>query len=205
MADFKENSSFDFFQIRWLDKYMIGHSGFIAGGCFKHIFCNEKVKDIDVFFRNETEHKMAIIYFSKSKDFFEYYRNEKVVAFKEKDSGIVIELICTVYGTAPQIIDNFDFTITKFAYYKKTEEDENGEKITTYSCLYSDKFFEHLQTKKLVVDNKALYPISTFERMFRYAKYGYFPCRETKKKIIEEIFNLEKLPEVSLSLYDGLD
>ena len=39
------------FMLRQLDKFMSGHNGFIAGGCFKNLFNHEKIKDIDVFFK----------------------------------------------------------------------------------------------------------------------------------------------------------
>lgn len=60
--------------------------------------------------------------------------------------------------------------------------------------------------KRLVTDDKIPYPMSTFERMLRYAKYGYFPCKETKMKIIEAIRELnEREVELSENLYDGID
>lgn len=34
----------NFWMLNWLDEYMIGHKGFICGGCFKNIFSKEKVK-----------------------------------------------------------------------------------------------------------------------------------------------------------------
>ena len=34
---------------------MMGHKGYIAGGCFKNIFNGEKIKDIDIFFDDEEE------------------------------------------------------------------------------------------------------------------------------------------------------
>ena len=37
--------------LNWLDEFMIGHHGFICGGCFKNIFNKEKVKDLDIFFK----------------------------------------------------------------------------------------------------------------------------------------------------------
>ena len=60
--------------------------------------------------------------------------------------------------------------------------------------------------KRLVINDLIPYPMSTFERMFRYAKYGYFPCRETKMKIIKALRDLDER-EVSLSknFYDGID
>ena len=45
--------------------------------------------------------------------------------------------------------------------------------------------------KRLVTDGNIPYPMSTFERMLRYAKYGYFPCRETKLKIIKALRDLD--------------
>lgn len=206
MSDFIKESSWNFTEIKWLDKYMVGHSGFIAGGCFKHIFNDEKVKDVDIFFNSEEEHAKAVNYFKEqTKEFHQYYENKKVVAFNDSKTGLTIELVKATFGTPQDVIDNFDFTITKFAYYKHTEDDENGEETTTYRCVYHPKYFEHLVLKRIVLDDKIPFPISTFERMFRYAKYGYFPCRETKQKIIEAIHDIPQLPNVSLSLYDGLD
>ena len=69
---------------------------------------------------------------------------------------------------SPEImICNFDFTITKAAYYK---DSETGE----YIFISHKKFFEHLITKKLVLDDKILFPLSTFNRILRYTRKGYF-------------------------------
>ncbi len=40
----------NYWMLNWLDKFMEGHKGFICGGCFKNIFNQEKVKDLDIFF-----------------------------------------------------------------------------------------------------------------------------------------------------------
>lgn len=200
-----EETEWNFPKIKWLDKYMTGHKGFIAGGCFKNIFSDTKVKDIDIFFKNKEDFIKARKYFEDNKEFVFFYKNKKVVAFKDKKTDLIIELIRSKYGTPKQIIEDFDFTIVKFAYYKQITIDGNEEETISYKCLYSDKFFEHLTLKRLVIDDKTPFPINTFDRMFRYAKYGYFPCRETKNKLINEIYDLEELDDVSSSLYDGLD
>lgn len=44
MNNFVIDTPDNFWQIRWLDKYMEGHKGFIAGGCFKNILSGEKNK-----------------------------------------------------------------------------------------------------------------------------------------------------------------
>ena len=200
-----EKSVWDYVKVRKIDEYMSGHKGFIAGGCFKNIFTNNKIKDIDIFFENERDRVEAEIYYEKNEDYYDYYKNDKVRAFKNKHSNITIELVKTLYGTPEKILDNFDFTITKFAYFKKIEIDEENEEKVTYNVLFNKNFFEHLLLKRTVLDDKILFPISTFERMIRYTSYGFYPCRETKKKLIEAIHELSVIPDVSMGLYSGLD
>ena len=233
----------NFWMLNWLDKFMEGHKGFICGGCFKNIFNEEKVKDLDIFFKSHVDWAEAVEYFDSmtagysdeetedtvSDEDAEYrflYENDNVKAYTHKKTGVRLELCSKVFGMPEDVINQFDFTITKFAYYKAEVEDETGaeydgssivlnadtcgyEKPKThieYKIMHDDKFFEHLHLKRLVTDNKIPYPISTFERMLKYAKYGYFPCKETKLKIIRA---LREVPDsqiaVSESLYEGMD
>ena len=55
----------NFHMLNFLDKFMMGHKGYIAGGCFKNIFNGEKIKDIDIFFDNEEEFYCAVEYFDR--------------------------------------------------------------------------------------------------------------------------------------------
>lgn len=207
----------NFWLLKWLDEFLIGHKGFICGGCFKNIFNHEKVKDLDVFFRSGEDWEDAVQYFDsmtpgyngedkRTETYNFYYENENVKAYKHIEKGTVVELCCKTFGTPKEIIDNFDFTITKFDFYKEEVEDEIGEKHIEDKIICDDKFFEHLHLKRLVVDNKIPFPMGTFERMLRYAKYGFFPCRETKIKILQAIRDLDErqitMPEV---FYEGWD
>lgn len=225
----------NFWMLNWLDEFMSGHKGFICGGCFKNIFSKEKVKDLDIFFESRGDYEDAVQYFDsmtpgyegddkRDEEYTFFYENDNVKAYKHKRTGVTIELCCKIFGTAEEILKKFDFTIVKFAYYKAEVEDETGadandpfgvgdeflkEKPEThieYKILMDDKFFEHLHMKRLVIDDNIPYPMSTLERMFRYAKYGYFPCRETKMKIVKALRELsEEQVELSESLYDGMD
>lgn len=75
-----ERDIVDFPKLKWLQNYMIGHNGYIAGGCFKNVINGEDVKDIDIFFTNEKEQIKAKMYYSDNKDYVKAYNNDKVDA-----------------------------------------------------------------------------------------------------------------------------
>mgnify|MGYP000159907609 CR=1 FL=1 len=83
----------NFWILNWLDEFMIGHNGFICGGCFKNIFNKENVKDIDMFFESESDYEDAVQYFDsmtpgyegddkRSEEYTLYYENDNVKAYK---------------------------------------------------------------------------------------------------------------------------
>ena len=77
-------------KVRFLDIYMEGHKGFIAGGCFKNIFKGQKIKDLDLFFESEIDFKQAHDLFAVNQDYVFSYANDKVCAFKNKNTNIRI-------------------------------------------------------------------------------------------------------------------
>nr|DAE03530.1 MAG TPA: Nucleotidyltransferase [Siphoviridae sp. ctpoI7] len=211
MSEYIENSPLNYYQLRFLDEYMVGHKGFIAGGCFKNIFKNEKVKDIDMWFENEEQYHVAKKHFEalievSPERWVKSYENDNVWAVYDKKKNYLLELVKKCFGTPEEILNYFDFTIVKIAYFK-VEEDEDVK----YKVKFHKDFFEHLHLKRLVIDDDTtVYPINTFERMLKYAKYGYQPCKETKIKLLEILMTMS-VDEVdvesflSKSLYQGLD
>src|SRR6478736_6054087 len=159
--NFREKPKETFNKVRFLDYYMEGHAGFIAGGCFKNIFKNQKIKDLDIFFEKESD-------FLSAKSFFE--SNEDYI-----------------------------FSITRFAYARKTEE----EGILYYN-VFVDTFFEDLTCNKLVIDGNLMFPVSSFERSYRYRSYGFGLCKESKSKLIEAL-KTSNTDDLSNDLYFGLD
>lgn len=114
-----------------------------------------------------------------------------------------------------EILRSFDFTVAKMAYYKepKYEEEEYEEEeddyfpfssasivAYEYKLLYHEKFFEHLHMKRLVIDENIPFPVSTWERSYRYKGYGYNMCRETKKKLLQALKGVN-VEEEDVSLY----
>lgn len=204
------------FALRQLDKFMVNHKGFIAGGCFKNLFNGERIKDVDVFFRDRTEFFEGVDSLNRCEDFEPLYTSQNVNAYRHKKSGVTVELVQSIFGTPEEIISQFDFTVTKFAYYKEMvseannpdpfETDETDESVLEYKAVYHPQFFEHLHLKRLIIDDQIPFPMSTFNRVLRYRKYGFTPCVETKQKLIN---SLRKLPEseviVPKNFYEGFD
>lgn len=198
-------SIFNYIQLKQLDPYMIGHKGYIAGGVFKNIFNGEDFRDIDIFFENEKDFHEANKFFGEDKNYTFVYKNKNAISYRNNQTGVRIELISHDFKSPINMIATFDFTISQFAYYKKENEDEVNWKVA-----YHKKFFEHLHLKRLVIDQEVdeiIYPVNTFNRMFKYAKYGYQPCRETKSKIIQALRQLPEYDDELLSkeLYNGVD
>lgn len=213
---FKTSDLLNYRQLWWLDKFLVGHKGFIAGGCFKNIFNGEPVKDLDIFFENNQDFIEAQRYYKqlikeKPKDWKFSYENKNCWSIYSIKDKVRLELIRNTYGNPKQVISNFDFTITKFAYYKNYDNLDEDDYMAVFEVIFHEDFFEHLHTKRLVVDNVLLYPVSTFNRMLRYAKYGYQPCRETKIRVVTELAALNPRDEkdfeeqLGKSLYEGMD
>lgn len=137
MNNFVIDTPDNFWQIRWLDKYMEGHKGFIAGGCFKNILSGERVKDIDIFFESESDFQEAIDSFNDEKHQKEgwkfKYRNEKVCAFQKEGEKVWIEFIESEFGKPKEILRSFDFTVTKMAYYKEPKYEEKEDDYFPFS------------------------------------------------------------------------
>lgn len=207
---FTEKDIFNFRQLIFLNKYAIYDNAIIAGGCFKNIFKNEKIKDVDLYFRDESDYNRAIERAEKLKSEKIYrfvFKNKKVVSYYDKENKVRLEFIKTLFGDPIDIISKFDFTITKFAFYLDRDFIEEESFLSQFRVAFHEDFFEHLHTSRLVIDEELLFPFSSFERSYRYRDKGYKLCRESKIKLLQAIREADNLNEsdLSKSLYDGLD
>lgn len=195
----------DFGLLKFLEFYLLGHKGFIAGGCFKNIFSGEKIKDIDIFFESKREFEVAKKIYVDDERYTKEYENDNAICFKDNKNDVLIELITSRFGTPEKIINDFDFTITKFCIFREYDEGEDNHET---KVMHLKLFFEHLHLKRLVVEKEGslIFPEGTFNRMCKYIKYGFIPCRGTKVRIIEELQSSDNNPEsVEKSLYNGID
>lgn len=189
-----------FFKCKSLDRYMTGHKGFIAGGCFKNIFSNEKFRDVDIFFKSETDYLQAVDYYKAlPEDWTFVYENKNAICYKHAKYFHKIELVKSHFGDVEETLRRFDFTVAKFAYYKHEEEGE-----TEYKYMYNETFFEDLVNKKLVIDEASSFPVNTFERSYKYTRYGFGLCKESKIKLITMLQNVSS-DDLGNDLYFGFD
>jgi hypothetical protein len=193
-----------YFQLNKLNRYMEGHKGFIAGGVFKNIFNNQKVRDVDIFFKSEEDFEDAKKLFAKDVDYISHYENDNCNAFKNIKTNVVVELVKRRYCEPQELLEIFDFTIVQAAYIK--EESEDGS--ISYMFLRTWRFFEDLLLKKIVIDHEPeniSLPANTYERAFKYTKYGFGLCRESKIKLIEALRVMPSNFDISMALYNGID
>ena len=61
----EEINALEFLQLTFLKTHLEGYKGFIAGGCFKNLFENARIKDVDMFFANQDD---LPVYFTVSKN-----------------------------------------------------------------------------------------------------------------------------------------
>lgn len=76
------------------------------------------------------------------------------------------------YGSAEEVIDSFDYTITMFCF-------DRGNLVTTPLALWD------LGRKKLAI-HKITYPVATMRRLLKYGKQGYTACGGCLSAILRE-------------------
>lgn len=189
-----------FYKLNFLKPIISLTEGFVAGGCFKDIFTGNQLKDIDVFFADQTAWKVAVDRMAE-KGHKIVYENDNVTAFKYR--SMIVELVKKITGSPEEILTKFDFTVAKFAMFRESHGDPIDPEYT-YHCMFADTFFEDLTNKKLVIDDQLVLPINSFERSYKYKKYGYGLCRESKIKLIEALRTADT-SDIGMDLYFGVD
>lgn len=165
----------------------------IAGGVFKSIFSKQPVKDVDIFFLSTNAKEITLGWYNDlvalSDEPWEYsYNNDRVDAFYNTETKVRVELITGIlYNTVTELLNSFDFTITKFAMFLHL----NREDEPTWSVKYHVNYFEHLMLKRLVIDTdtELQFPLSTWERSYKYAQRDFLLCRESKVYLANQMLS----------------
>jgi hypothetical protein len=148
----------------------------IAGGAFTKVFTGQRPNDIDLFFKTE-ELALAAVTLIKSKNLKVTFENDWVTNFKYK--GQKCQIVKKYFAPSLEtIIDQFDFTVCKFAY--------DGKDIA-----YNKRFFKDLAKSRLVIDGVLLKPLNTLKRSYKYISRGFTICPIGLGKLARAINALE--------------
>lgn len=145
----------------------------IAGGCFSSILAGRKIKDVDVF----SDDSSSLIALLKANLKLEpSFENNWVCNFKVGKYTVQI-VKGYEYVTPVQVVSDFDFTIVCAAY--------DGKALTV-----NTRFFIDNAQRKLVINNLPK-PLSTMQRMVKYASRGYAVCPKGLAEVARAINLME--------------
>lgn len=179
------------------------HDCIIAGGIFKNLLKCETIKDYDLFYKNEEDFKKSVEFFEQDKKVEKIYDTENSVGFATKEQKIIhpysdvppkinYDLVRKFFDKPLNIIDNFDFTITKICMYKNNENNK-------IELLFHKNFVNDLIQKNITYNNKVEIKTGTIERVERYVNYGYQISYSDYKETLEAFC---KYHEEELKEYD---
>jgi hypothetical protein len=188
------SDAFHFEKLRVLFPYLNNHDGIIAGGVFKDIFLDKNFRDIDVFFTCESEFLKCIRNQNSSNYYIKKYENDNAIGFEENFSKIRVDFVRKRFGSPREILDSFDFSVSKFALYK--------DKENIFKVIYHPLFFSDLVTKTLRYDSTVGDPVLQFSRILKYSRYGF---KINKADQINLIINLSQLENIDALFFENYD
>lgn len=151
----------------------------IAGGCFRAYFSkDEEIKDIDLFFPSSTEAARCLISLRKI-GFKHFFTNKNAIKgyIENRGKRIYIDIVKKYYQSEESALEDFDFSVSKFAYNPKSK-----------TFFYSEFSFTDLCAKRIVIpDIKFGNPIGSLKRLQKYIKNGYTACNGTLLTIAKRI------------------
>lgn len=178
----KENSKWiegnlsEFKELRFMRKLLYNTHAckkvYIAGGCFADLLQGKEPKDFDFWYASELDYTLATAAPTNVR-----YVSRNCVAVKH--DGYLVEHINVRFGTPREILENFDFTVCKFAAFI------DGSGVA--KVLYHKDFFKDLQRKEIAVETTRELKQETISRIVKYSNKGF---KITKKvaKLLGELY-----------------
>lgn len=184
-------------EISIFNPFVIEKESYVAGGCLRNCYRPEDLqkpleyRDIDVFFYTETAYQSMYWKLSASADFQISYDNTNSVGFIHIPTQKTIDLITKQFGPPEKVVNSFDFTICQMAYFKHNDSYVFYRSDSCDRC-HHNKVLELVPSQKydplsLDMVQYIIDPDVTFDRVIKYASYGYIPNLNLKKWIFRSI------------------
>lgn len=138
----------------------------IAGGVFKDIHNKIYPKDIDLFFRNNEDFEKTVIKMNKT-FYLKYDKKNSACFVMYNNRAVSYDAVRKYFGTPQEIIESFDFILTKIALFKENDK---------YFMIRHLQALQHIQDRMAIidVDNPSPNHSNEVERLHRYVhSYGY--------------------------------
>lgn len=158
---------------------------FIAGGCFRAYFSpDEIIDDIDIFTTDRIE-CAKLAWRLRKIGFKPYFKNKNAIkgVVTIKGKSYKVDIVKKFYEDEIKCLEDFDFSVSKFAHNMKTK-----------SVFYAENYFSDLILKRIVIpDLNYSNPIGALKRLQKYINKGYTACNGTliiiAKRIAETDLN----------------
>ena len=174
--------------LQWFIRQLQECECIVAGGCITSIFTNQKINDIDIYFRsaeqffnffyNDTVEK-NFIYISKKAITFTIRGIYAIHTDREKELRKFQAVACGYYNNAEEIFNDYDFTINMGAYDFKEDK-----------FVLHENFMLHNAQHKIDVNVNTKFPIVSAIRINKYKDRGYYINHTSFYKLAFAIKNL---------------
>ncbi len=145
---------------------------FLSGGCLRAYFGREKTNDIDIYFNSKEEYlKFLELFVSVGAKYVYHNKNAIRIVYKHQK----YDLICLPM-TPKECVAMFDFTVSCISY--------TGETIHYHKNTFID-----LSRKQLII-NRCVLPLSTLQRTYKYYRKGYRICTKSLEHLQKQIIRL---------------
>ena len=165
--------------MKTIGNHLQGCNGWVAGGAIRAFFSpDEKISDIDLFFPSAKDAATAVRLLRKI-GFKHFFINKNAIKGSIEKNGkkILIDIVKRYYPSPVECIEDFDFSVCKFAFHLNSMEFYHG----------TSSFVDLLQKKLVIPDENFGNPIGSLKRLQKYSKKGYFACNGTLLSIAKRI------------------
>lgn len=150
----------------------------IAGGALRDTFAGKTPRDYDVYFQSEESLALFETFLG---GWDEVYEGLKSHAYRKGD--ITLDLVNLRYGTAEEIIEGFDLSLSQAAL-STTDWSPQAPEDAKLFVVHREDYFQHLINGTLELGGKVPYPLNTLQRALRYQKYGFTMRRNSLRNLI---------------------
>ena len=140
---------------------LIKKHGFIAGGACRSTIAGEEIKDFDIFCFTEEDYeplkKIMSNMYGETRENDLVFQVGSIQLVKPRQNDFV-----KTFGSPREVVSKFDFSVCRVYTLDGTR-----------FIWLDDEFQDDIQNKRLRIKN-IICPISTFKRVIKYAKRGYY-------------------------------